>query len=149
MYYIVNMGILRRTIGILIAICPFAIVILLTIYDWRLHRGQSAGLGYTLLVLGGLASITNFYLQVLRYPIHCLIHGKDKEYKWESGIPLVGGLSVLGFLFIPKAIWLSILVFVLICIDFCGLHYFVIFTWKDDSLWNPEKVPEDERMPLF
>jgi len=128
----------RKLYGIFLAIVPFLIVLIFSFCEWRLHKGQSISLGYSLLVMGGFVSISNFFLLALRHPIHNLIKGRFAEYRWISGIPLFGFLSVVGFLFIPKSILLSIIVLLFLCVDLGGIQWFVILTWKDDSLWNPK-----------
>ena len=139
----------RRLLGLLAAASPFAVVMFCGLSDWRLGTGNASGMGYLLLTLGWLISIFNFYLHVLRHPIHCLIHGKDAEYKWISGAPLLGLLSVLGLALLPRSVWLSIIALILLCIDIGGIHWFVIFTWKDDSLWNPKKFEIDEKKKKY
>jgi len=118
---------------------PFAAVLFCSLSAWRVGAGKATILGDSLFALGGLASLVNFYLHVLRYPLHRLRHGKDAEYRWISGIPLFGILSVVGLAFVPKSIWLNMLAFVFLCADLGGIQWFVVFTWKDDSLWNPRK----------
>ncbi len=115
-------------------------VLLCSLVDRRL----APKLGYSLFVLGGLGSIINFYLSFLRYPIHRLRHGKDAKYQWVSGMPLFDALLVLGLLLLPKNLWLCGLAFLLLCVNTGGILWFVIFTWKDDSLWNPKKYDMDK-----
>jgi hypothetical protein len=129
----------NRIIGILAGTAPFLIVIFCSMYDWRILNGRASNFGYSLFAIGGLVSITNFYFYVLRYPIHRLIHGKKTEYKWISGIPLFGILSVVGLLHFPRSLWSSVLAFLFLLCDVGGIHWFVIFTWKESSLWNPKK----------
>ncbi len=130
---------LRRLFGIMVGAAPFLVVLFCSLSAWRLGGGKATILGYSLFTLGVVISIFNFYLQVLRYPIHCILHGKDAKYKWNSGFPLFGILSVVGLIFLPKSLWLNIIAFLLLCGDIGGIQWFVIFTWKDDSLWNPKK----------
>jgi hypothetical protein len=157
-----NMLSLRRLLGVIIGSAPFVVVLLYSLSAcdykegeipmlgytlWKLDYGiiKTTTLGYSLFALGGLISVTNFYLHILRYPIHRLRHGKDAKYKWVSGIPLLGCLSVVGLLSLPKSLWLSVLAFLFLCIDVGGIQWFVIFTWKDDSLWNPKKYNMDKK----
>lgn len=129
----------NRIIGILAGIAPFLIVIFCGVYDCRILNGRISTFGYSLFAIGGLISITNFYLSCLRYPIHRLVRGKEVEYKWISGIPLLGILSVIGLLHFPRSLWTSVLAFLFLLCDTGGIQWFVIFTWKDSSLWNPKK----------
>lgn len=134
---------LRRIIGIIIGAIPFVIVLLCTLYKVR-GAGNSIALGYSLFALGGIVGIINFYLHVLRYPIHCFRHGKDAKYQWVSGIPLLGISSVIGLTLLPWSVWLSIFAFLFLCMDVGGIQWFVVFTWKDDSLWNPKKYDKEK-----
>lgn len=135
---------LGRIFGALIGIAPFGVVLFCSLSIWRIGDGKAIILGYTLFLLGGFFSIVNFYLQVLRYPIHCMRHGEDAKYQWISGIPLLGILSVIGLAFLPKSLWLNVITFLLLCGDLGGIQWFVIFTWKDDSLWNPKKYNKEK-----
>jgi hypothetical protein len=129
----------RRILGLAIGLAPFAIVLFSVFSAWRMRCGRTVHLGYGLFALGGMISLLNFYLQVLRYPLHRLRHGKDAKYRWVSGIPLFGLLVVIGLMHLPKSLLLSILAFLFLCIDLGGIQWFVVFTWKDDSLWDPKK----------
>jgi hypothetical protein len=146
----------RRLLGVIIGAAPFVVVLLYSLSAcdykegeipmlgytlWKLGYGiiKTTTLGYSLFALGGLISVVNFYLVVLRYVIHRIRHGKDVECKFISGVPLFGCLSIFGLLLLPKSLWLSALAFLFLCIDVGGIQWFVIFTWKDDSLWNPKK----------
>jgi len=48
----------------------------------------------SILILGGLTCCLNFYLSVPRYLLHKFRGGKEEDYKWVSGIPVVGSLLV-------------------------------------------------------
>lgn len=126
---------LRRLFGIMLGATPFLTVLCFSFVDWRLELT----IGYFVFAFGGFLCMVNFYLSFLRYPIHRLFGGKDAEYQWVSGIPLFGILSVLGLVMIPKSGWLSLLALLFLLIDTGGIQWFVIATWKDDSLWNPKK----------
>ena len=135
---------LARLFGIILGTTPFMVVLFCSLSAWRLGEGKATVLGYSLFVLGGLVSIINFYLNFLRYPIHCIRHGKDAKYQWVSGMPLFGILSVVGLALLPRSVWLTVLAFLFLCGDVGGIQWFVIFTWKDDSLWNPKKYDMDK-----
>jgi len=129
----------KKAAGVAISLIPFVVVLLCGFYGWTLNEGQWTALGYSLLGLGGLISVVNFYLSALRYPIFRLIHGKTAEFKWISGFPLLGSISIIGFLFLPKSSWLVATEFLLLSIDSGGLHWFVISTWNDEGLWKSPK----------
>ncbi len=129
----------RRLLGIIIGAVPFIVVLFCSFSEWRLNFGMLTVFGYCLFGFGGFISIGNFYFSFLRYPIHRLRHGKDAKYQWVSGIPLMGILSVVGLIHLPKSLWLNVLAFLFLCIDTGGIQWFVICTWKADSMWNPKK----------
>ncbi len=129
------MQIFRRFIGIVIAIMPFGIVLVLSVIKWRILAGRLAFFGYCLFTIGGLISCINFYLSFLRYLVHRLRGGTKEDYSWTSGIPLLGILSVVGLLHLPQSIWFSLLAFVFLLIDTGGTPWFIVAVWKDDSFW--------------
>jgi hypothetical protein len=85
-------------------------------------------LGYTLFALGAFVSCLNFYLSVLCYPL-CKLWGR--EYKWVSGIPLIGSLLLVVSMALlhesPAVFWGGIIIALL---DTGGLHWFIgIMLW--------------------
>jgi hypothetical protein len=129
------MQIFRRLIGIVIAILPFGIVLVLSTIKWRILAGRLVLFGYCLFTIGGLISCINFYLSFLRYPVHRLCGSTKEDYSRTSGIPFFGILSVVGLLHLPESIWLSLLAFVFLLIDTGGIPWFIVAVWKDDSFW--------------
>jgi hypothetical protein len=88
------------------------------------------------LVLGGFIIICNVCLLI--HPlIYKLRHGSMDGYKHDSGIPLVGTLLILFYSIIkfPQA-EMSIYLTIFLLADMTGPLWFVIFTWKDKSLWE-------------
>ena len=80
---------------------------------------------HTMLVVGGLTCLVNFYLSFLRYPLFKL-RGRESQYRWVSGFPLIGSLLVVAALVIGGFRgWLFVLGLVLATIDTGGLHWFV------------------------
>lgn len=134
------MIILKRLIGIFIAIIPFAIVLSSSLIDWRPDPIFSPFFaGYPLFVIGGFISCLNFYLSFLRYPVFLLRGGKKENYRSVSGLPLVGCVSVIALIFLPRSIWLSLFAFIFLIIDTGGISWAIISVWKDDSFWNNDK----------
>jgi hypothetical protein len=111
--------------------------------DWRFFSGKHAFYGYCFLGLGGLISCVNFYLSFLRYPLHRLLGGKKEDYRWISGFPLFGTLTIVGLPFLPRSIWLSFLALVFLLIDTAGIPWFIIAVWKDDSFWRGDPSKAD------
>ena len=84
-------------------------------------------IAYILFCLGGLISVTNFYLSFLRYPLFRLMHGTKKEWKWVSNYPVFGSAFVaLSLLVLHKATWALIVGGILILVDTGGIHWFVV-----------------------
>jgi hypothetical protein len=129
------MIVFKKMIGLLLGLLPFAIVIILSVYDGRLFKAKAAIVGYVLYVLGGFISCINFYSSFLRYYVYKLT-GKMDKYRFESGIPLFGFLAVIGMLFMPKSFLINFLVFIFLIIDTGGIQWFVVCTWRDKVLWR-------------
>ncbi len=82
-----------------------------------------------MLGLGALVCLVNFYLSFLRYLLH-RARGRDPEnYRWMSGVPLIGSLLVL----ISWVFWLhgigsqalDVTAGAIALIDTGGIHWFV------------------------
>jgi len=129
--------ILKRMIGILIALIPFILVIILTVYDERFFKIKTAIVGYIFFAMGGLISGLNFYFSFLRYGVYFVL-GKTKQYQFVSGIPLLGFLTVVGLLLIPKSFVFSSLAFIFLIMDTGGIQWFIVCAWKDKSFWASE-----------
>jgi hypothetical protein len=127
---------LKRTIGILVALAPFVVVTLFSSIEWRPFLGKASDTGYFLLAFGGLFCVANLYCSYLRYPLFRLFGGNKEEYKWVSGFPFLGILALIGFMFIPQSVWISVIILFLLLIDTGSVSWFVVCTWKDDSLWK-------------
>ena len=127
---------LKRTIGVLLALTPFAIVAVFSLMEWRPFHGKAAVIGYFLLSLGGLICVTNLYYSFLRYPLFRLFGGKKEDYRWVSGYPMFGILALIGFVLIPKSMLISAVILFLLLIDTGSISWFVICVWKDDSFWK-------------
>lgn len=125
----------KRVLGVMVGILPF-VVVFCRFLGWGLMGGKAAVLGFVLFGVGGVISIVNFYLSFLRYWVHVLLRGKDVEYRWVSGIPLFGFLTVVGVLLIPQSLWVGLLALLFLVIDTGGIQWFVLSTWKDDSFWG-------------
>jgi hypothetical protein len=84
-------------------------------------------ISWLLLVLGGCLCAVNFYLIVLRHPLHRLRHPTEK-YRFVSAIPLLGSAMVLAAFIIgalPK--WAVVAAWILIAIDTGGIHWVLVF----------------------
>jgi uncharacterized membrane protein len=82
-------------------------------------------LEWILFIGGGFFCLLNFYLSFLRYPLHKLKGGSRDSYRWVSGIPLVGSLSVaVSLLVLHEVRWMLASGIVLIFMDTGGIHWF-------------------------
>ena len=78
-------------------------------------------------VLGCLFCLVNIYTSWLRYPIHKYVFKKpDDEFKFVSGIPLLGSVFIVLALFLYSGnailFWLGV---VLALLDTGGIHWFI------------------------
>jgi hypothetical protein len=51
-------------------------------------------IGLTLCAFGTLIACLNFYISFLRYPLHRWRGGTRDDYRWVSGVPMVGSISL-------------------------------------------------------
>jgi hypothetical protein len=84
---------------------------------------------YVLFALGSLVSGLNFYLSFLRYPLYKLL---GRRFRWVSGFPLVGSLSLVVSVVLlresPLLFWGGIIIALL---DTGGLHWFAgVMVWS-------------------
>jgi len=103
------------------------------------------------LCLGGSVCVLNFYLYFLRCPVHRWKGGRTEEFRWVSGIPLIGSalvaLSLLKFYAEP---WLLAIGLLLIALDSGGVHWFLgmLFYQKLlDKSRTSREAPPDEKDP--
>lgn len=103
---------------------------------------------FVLIVPGGLMCLWNFYLSFLRYPLFRLKGGKRDEFRWVSGLPVIGSglvaVAALCSLGEPRLLWPAI---GLILIDTGGLHWAVgslVYQWVT-SFTQPPSESAGER----
>jgi len=98
-----------------------------------------------LLGVGGFICVLNFYLSFLRYPLHRWRGGTREDYRWESGLPLLGSAFVAWSLFWlhkwPVLLPVGVL---LILIDTGGIHWMLGVVLWHEVLTKP-KVPDDSK----
>lgn len=87
-----------------------------------------------LLSLGGLVCLTNFWLSFVRYPIHRARGLAREQYRFVSGVPLLGSILVaLGWagLHESASTWLDVAALALAGLDTGGLHWFlIVMAWR-------------------
>ena len=81
--------------------------------------------GFVVLAVGGFICGLNFYLSYIRYLLFRLA-GRRAEFRFISGVPIVGSLivilSLVGF-HLPR--WAWIVGIALAALDTGGIHWFV------------------------
>lgn len=86
-------------------------------------------LGWVLLIVGGTICLLNVYLSFLRYPLHRALGRKRESYRWVSGIPILGSMTlVLAWTFWTRhqeSLAIDVAVASLALLDTGGIHWFV------------------------
>ncbi|MEE9392374.1 MAG: hypothetical protein V3W41_07700 [Planctomycetota bacterium] len=99
-------------------------------------------IGWILLTIGGLFCSFNAYLSWLRYPLFRLLGGARDDYRWSSGIPVLGSLLVVldwvGWLRHEYSVALDVLAIVLLAIDSGGIHWFLLVMVLD-RFWGQNR----------
>jgi|GEM_PF-2313441 len=140
---------MRRCIGILTVLGVFLLIWLphlLSLFFtikmpwWNSETRNTWNFNFFLLFLGTLGVLLNLYLHVFRPFFYKFKHGSMESYRFISGIPLFSSLAgVYSAFWLTPLIWPCLLATVLLLSDVGGVVWFLIFTWKDDSLWSPRK----------
>ena len=129
------MTIARRLAGIALGASPFALVLhsmatttLSTSFSWT-------ALGLATLAL--VFALFNIWLAFGR-PLYLSWRHPQREHRHVSGIPVVGNvIAVMAVIVGSGTLGTSLLALLAILVDIGGLPWFVIFTWRDQSLWEP------------
>jgi hypothetical protein len=130
-----RINLVRRGVGIAACFGPVALLVASIVYGAVRRSGGSRGLGFA--VLGLLFALLNAHLAMVRPWLYRLRHGSMEGYRFVSGLPLIGSVfvvaaGVLGFGALPTAV----VGLVALALDTGGLPWFLIATWRDDSLWD-------------
>jgi hypothetical protein len=82
-------------------------------------------IGLALLGLGTLVTCVNVYTSFIRYPLHRWRGGTRGDFRWVSGLPVVGSaflwLAALWLARQPALMWTAL---VISLFDTGGLHWF-------------------------
>ena len=84
-------------------------------------------LGWIPGLLGGFICLVNFYMSFLRYPLFLALGGKQDDWRWVSGFPLVGSLFVaiawIGWLRgLDSQTW-DVVSWTIVALDTGGIHW--------------------------
>lgn len=125
----------RRTIGAVICLAP--VVLLLASVVVGLAHSRESGLGVGLSIVGLLLGCLNLYLVIIRPVLHVWRHGSTEGLRHISGVPLLGTLLVVAGGILGFGDWRSAAVgMVAVAIDFDGLPWLLVATWRDRSFWD-------------
>lgn len=131
----------RRSIGVVVALLPVALLISSIIAGMHGMRSSLPG-GMAVMIAAALIGALNFYLSFLRGYFYLRRHGsagnnRSDGYQHVSGFPMIGTVLVLigatlAFGDIPTAV----LGLCVMSLDTGGSVWFLISTWRDSSLWD-------------
>ena len=150
-----------RLIGIAIAALPFVLawagpLLSVTGHDAFAQRVAAIAffraLAWGVLGLGGFLALLNVFLSFGRPLILHLRHVPENERRNVSGAPILGSLLLMfGALPLFPRVWPCVTVTVLLLLDTGGPLWFLMCTWKDESLWtnkrNPNHTSDGIRQP--
>ena len=130
--------ILKRFIAFCAAAGILAIPVVSFFIDWRVAvaNGFLAWFGYALFGLGAVVSSVNFYLSFLRYPLFILRGRSRDDFRFVSGLPMIGMFVIPGLALAPASPWLSIASLALLLADTGNIPWFVVSVWRDKSFWE-------------
>ena len=138
---------MARWICAALALLPIAMSVFLIASEWRIFDGRWAIVGWILFGFGALFVGLNFYISVLRYPLHRLRGGTSEDFRWVSGTPLIGVLVVPGVALLPASSTMGVTGLALLLLDFGGLHWFAIAVWREGfpqpEAWSGATKKED------
>ena len=123
-----------RLLATLWGLAPVALVIATFATDWRLFSGSAALAGYLLFAIAAFFTASNFYLALLRYPLHRWRTGSTDDLRFISGAPLLGDLTAVALWFLPPAPVFSALALVLMLLNTSSMLWFVIVVWLDERI---------------
>jgi len=131
---------MSRALWTTIGLLPLAMCGALFLTEWRLLGGQHPIVGYGIFVLGAIVSVVNYYISYLRYPVHRMLGNSKDSYKHVSGVPLFGGLVLIGAWLLPQNFWLSLATALLMLLDTGSISWFVVMAWSDPSFWGKKNA---------
>lgn len=126
----------RRGLGLMAGFAPVALLLASLVSALTgADEQRRAGLVVTLLALalGGV----NFYLAFLRESLYARSKESLDDYRRVSVIPVVGTLMVMAGAVVGSGSALcAALGLLAVVLDAGGIPWFVVFTWKDTTLWD-------------
>jgi hypothetical protein len=127
---------LRRLVGLVICLSPVGLLVVSLVAGLEpVEESSSVWVRVVRIAVVCLPlSILNFYLALIRPRLYAERVG----YRNISGIPLFGTLLVLVFCgWLAFGDWrVAVVGLVALALDTGGLPWFLIATWRDQSLWD-------------
>ena len=125
----------HRAVGAAICLAPVLLFVVSLIASQIAPRDSGMGLGVVVCALP--VAILNFHLSFVRPALYRWRRGTLEGFRHISGFPLFGTLllvigGVIGF-----GDWRAAAIgLVAVALDTGGLPWFLVMTWRDDSLWD-------------
>jgi hypothetical protein len=125
---------LRRLLGVIVCLSPVALATISLFLQSR-----KASLVVLVMLLPALwLAVVNSHLAFIRPWRHKQRFGDFVSYRHVSVIPVIGNvLVVLAMLQAMGSRSVAVVGLILLVLDAGGLPWFLVFTWRDRSLWNP------------
>ena len=125
----------RRAVGAVICLAPVLLFVASLVASQIAPRDSGMGIG--LLVCAVPVALLNFHMSFVRPALYRWRRGSKEEYRHISGIPLFGNmLAVIGGV-IGFGDWRAGTIGMFaVALDTGGLPWFLLTTWRDDSLWD-------------
>jgi hypothetical protein len=128
-------NVLRRGIGAAVCLAPVAL--LLASFGVGLASPRESGVGVGLSVAGLLVGGINLYIAIIRPALYAWRHSSTAGLKNVSVAPLFGNLLVVAGGIVGFGDWRSAAVgLAALALDFGGLPWFLVMTWRDRSFWD-------------
>jgi hypothetical protein len=125
----------RRTIGAAVCLAPLALMMASAVAGRVRPRRSGTGVG--LAIAGLLVATLNFHLGVIRPSVYARRHGSTDGLRNISGIPLFGTIFVVAGGLVGFGDWRAAAIgSVALALDLGGLPWFLVATWRDESLWD-------------
>ncbi|WP_411825408.1 hypothetical protein [Luteolibacter sp. AS25] len=136
-------SIIKRGIGVLLALSPFALAII------SLFAQSEPFLATISIIAAFLAlafAVLNSWLSFLRPVLWERRHGNIDDYKFVSGLPGVGTfLAILATVTGFGGTAPSTIALIALALDTGSVPWFVFATWRDKSMWDTEEQQQGEQ----
>jgi len=90
--------------------------------------------GQIIFGFGAFLTLLNVYTSFFRFPIHRLFGGTRANFRWVSGVPLVGSAFLwLSIPLLPSGLqrWAAAAISLF---DTGGIHWFIFAMWRQGEL---------------